>query len=84
MLGCFSGPVTDTTVTYRSLFGESAEVHRPHLLASDQPIVVTVIDTPEKIREVLPILEAMTSSGVVALSDVEVTVVSSRAAVPLA
>ena len=64
-------------------FGESAEVHRPHLFGSDQPIVITVIDTPEKIREALPILEAMRSSGVVAISDVEVTVVLNRAPAPL-
>jgi hypothetical protein len=64
-------------------FGESAEVHRSHLMGIDQPIVITVIDTPEKAREALPILQAMMSSGVIAVSDVEVTVVSNRAAVPL-
>jgi uncharacterized protein len=64
-------------------FGESAELHRLHLLGSDQPIVITVIDTPEKTREGLLVLQAMMSGGVIAVSDVEVTTVSNRGAGPL-
>jgi PII-like signaling protein len=64
-------------------FGESSELHRPHLLASDQPIVITVVESPEKAREALPVLQAMMSSGVIAVTDVAVTVVSNGTVAPL-
>jgi PII-like signaling protein len=53
-------------------FGESAEIHRAHLIAHDQPIVVTIVDTEEKIQEILPVLEDMIDTGLIAISDVEV------------
>ena len=64
-------------------FGESSELHRSHFLGSDQPIVITIVEDPAKAREVLPLLQAMMSSGVIAVTDVEVTVVSNGAAAPL-
>ncbi len=64
-------------------FGESSEVHRPHLFGGDQPIVITVVEGLEKAREALPALQAMMGSGVIAVTDVEVTVVSNGAAAPL-
>jgi len=54
-------------------FGESTEVHRAHLLSSDQPIVITVIDSPEKARAALPVLQSMMNNGLIAVTDVEVT-----------
>lgn len=53
-------------------YGESAEIHRAHLITHDQPIVVTIIDSAEKIGQLLPVLEEMIDTGVMALSDVEV------------
>ena len=64
-------------------FGESSELHRSHLFGSDQPIVITVVEAPEKAREALPVLQAMMGSGVIAVTDVEVTVVSNGAVEPL-
>ena len=64
-------------------FGGSAELHRSHLFGSDQPIVITIVESPERAREALPVFEAMMSSGAIAVTDVEVTVVSSGAAAPL-
>ena len=52
-------------------FGESAEIHRPHLLTHDLPIVVTVVDSPENISRLLPVVEEMIDTGLVAVSDVE-------------
>ncbi|MGI9075461.1 MAG: DUF190 domain-containing protein [Bryobacteraceae bacterium] len=60
-------------------FGESSELHRTHLFGSDQPIVITVVEGPEKAREALPVLQSMMNSGVIAITDVEVTVVSNGA-----
>ena len=53
-------------------YGESAEIHRHHLLTSDQPIVVMIVDSAENIRRVLPAIEAMMETALIAVSDVEV------------
>ncbi len=53
-------------------FGESAEIHRSHVFRHDQPIVVTIIDSDENIRRLLPVLESMMDTGLIAISDVEV------------
>src|SRR5579862_9691786 len=34
-------------------FGESAGMHRGHLVHSDRPIVITVVDTVENIRRLI-------------------------------
>ena len=60
-------------------FGETAELHHKHLLHSDQPIVITIVESPEKAHQILPELEAMMNSGMIAVTDVEVTVVSNGA-----
>ena len=54
-------------------YGESAEVHRAHLVRSDRPIVIVVVDTPEKIRELMPALERMLDTGLMAVSPVRMT-----------
>jgi uncharacterized protein len=61
-------------------FGETSEVHRHHLLEHDHPIVITVIESPEKVAQALPVLQQMMQSGVIAVSDVEVTVISNGTA----
>ena len=57
-------------------FGESSELHRQRLFGHDQPIIITVVESPEKAREALPILQEMMPGGVIAVTDVEVTVIS--------
>ncbi len=51
-------------------FGETAELHRPRLLHRDQPIQIVIVDTEEKMRTLVPAIEAMLDTGVMALSDV--------------
>lgn len=53
-------------------FGESAEIHRAHLTGKDRPIVVTVVDSEESIARLLPAMEEMLDTGLIATSDVEV------------
>ena len=54
-------------------YGASTLIHKRHLLfSSDRPIMVTVIDTEEKISKLIPALDEMVSEGLVAMSDVEV------------
>jgi PII-like signaling protein len=61
---------------YRGIegYGASTLIHRPSLLSfsSDAPIMVSIIDTDEKIQKLIPILDQMVDEGLIALSDVEV------------
>jgi len=60
---------------YRGIegYGASSRIHRKHLLTSaDLPIVVCIIDAPDKIRRFLPILEGMVQDGMIAISEVDV------------
>jgi len=53
-------------------YGESAALHRQHLIGNDAPIVVTIIDSAENIRRLLSVLEEMIDTGLIAISDVEI------------
>jgi len=52
-------------------YGESAEIHRGHVIRKDQPIVVTIVDTAENLERLIPELEAMMDTGMIATSDVD-------------
>ena len=52
-------------------YGESAEIHRHHLVFHDQPIVVTIIDSEENIQRLVPVLEEMLDTGLIAISNVQ-------------
>jgi PII-like signaling protein len=34
-------------------FGETAEIHRRHLVRRDQPVVVTIVDTEENVARII-------------------------------
>jgi len=55
-------------------YGASTLIRRSHLLSfsSDAPVMVSVIDTAEKIATLLPHLDQMVTEGLIAISDVEV------------
>jgi uncharacterized protein len=53
-------------------YGSSSELHRAHMLGHDQPIIVTIVETAENVRRILPELEQMLGTGIIAISDVEV------------
>jgi PII-like signaling protein len=54
-------------------YGASTLIHKRHLLwSSDRPIMVSVIDTEEKIKTLLPVLDEMVGEGLIAMSEVEV------------
>ncbi len=53
-------------------YGETAEIHRVHVLGHDLPIVVTIIDSEENLTRLLPEVEAMMGTGLIAMSDVDV------------
>jgi uncharacterized protein len=52
-------------------YGETAELHRAHLVHSDRPIIITVVDTPENIQRLIPVLAEMLDTGLLATSAVQ-------------
>ena len=52
-------------------YGETAELHRAHLVGHDQPIVISIVDAADKLDLLIPIVEAMMGTGVIAVSDVQ-------------
>ena len=52
-------------------YGESAEIHRHHVIRKDQPIVVTIVDTAENLARLIPEIEAMMDTGMIATSEVD-------------
>jgi hypothetical protein len=54
-------------------YGASTLIHKQHLLwSSDRPIMVSVVDTEEKIKTLIPALDEMVDEGLIAMSEVEV------------
>ncbi|MCS6878459.1 MAG: DUF190 domain-containing protein [Geminicoccaceae bacterium] len=55
-------------------FGRSSRLHTAKILrlSEDLPIVVEIVDAPEKIEAFLPVLETMMGSGLVTLEKVRV------------
>ena len=53
-------------------YGESAEMHRSHLARHDQPILISVVDSAENLSRLVPVVEEMMDTGLMALSDVSV------------
>ncbi len=54
-------------------YGASSLIHKHHMLrSSDRPIMVSVIDTEDKIGILIPALDEMVDEGLIAMSEVEV------------
>lgn len=53
-------------------YGDTAEIHRSHILTHDLPIVVQIVDSEENIQRLLPIVEEMMDKGLIAMSDVNI------------
>jgi len=53
-------------------YGDTAAMHRHHLLTRDQPILVTIVDQEENIQRLLSVAEEMMDTGLIAISDVQI------------
>ena len=55
-------------------FGAHSTIHKDTILrlSSDLPVVIEVVDSEEKIREILPALDPMLNGGLVTLEKVRV------------
>jgi PII-like signaling protein len=61
-------------------YGETAEMHRGHLVHSDRPIAITVVDTAENVQRLIPAVAEMMDTGLMATSPVQMTRVQKNAA----
>ena len=54
-------------------YGKHGKVHRKRLLgvSDDNPVVITAVDTEERIREVLPAVRALVKEGLITVQEVE-------------
>lgn len=63
-------------IAYRGVegFGASARIHRQTALsgAKSAPVMMTIIDRPEKINRFMPLLDRSVEEGLIAISSVEV------------
>jgi PII-like signaling protein len=59
-------------------YGESAELHRAHLARRDQPIVISIVDSSENLNRLVPVVEEMMDTGLIAVSDVRAVRVQRR------
>lgn len=59
---------------YRGILGYGANrrMHGDAALSHDRPIMLSIVDTEDKLRKFAPILEEMLQQGLVVLSDVEI------------
>jgi len=55
-------------------FGKSSRMHTAKILqlSTDMPLVIEIVDTPDKIEAFLPILDEMMEGGLVTLEKVQV------------
>jgi PII-like signaling protein len=55
-------------------FGAHSVIHKSHLLdmSADLPIVIEIVDSGEKIRELLPHLDAMVTEGMITMENVRI------------
>lgn len=59
-------------------YGESAEMHKSHLARRDQPILISIVDTGENLSRLIPVVEEMMDTGLIAVSDAEVVRVQKK------
>ena len=53
-------------------YGESARMHKSHLARRDQPILISIVDTAENLSRLVPAVEEMMDTGLMAMSEVRV------------
>jgi len=66
-----------STVTHGVMgFGAHSRIHTAHILrlSEDLPVVITIVDKPERIDKFLPLLDDMIQEGLVVTWDVHVEI----------
>jgi uncharacterized protein len=65
-------------------FGANSRIHTARILrlSEDLPIVVDIVDLPERIERLIPILDEMVHEGLVTIEDVQVLKYVTKSAPP--
>jgi uncharacterized protein len=55
-------------------YGASTLIHRSHVLSfsHENPVMVSIVDSEEKIQKLIPFLDEVVDQGLIAVSEVEV------------
>jgi PII-like signaling protein len=53
-------------------YGESAAIHKAHLARRDQPVLIVIVDSADNLSRLVPVVEEMMDTGLMAMSDVNV------------
>ena len=61
-------------------YGATAEIHKSHIVRHDRPIVIMIVDTVEHLARLIPAVEEMMDTGVIATSEVQMIRVEKTAA----
>ena len=61
-------------------YGETADIHKGHLVRGNRPVVITVVDTAENIQRLIPVVADMMDTGLMATSTVQMIRVQKKAA----
>ena len=59
-------------------YGGTAEIHKAHVVRHDQPILITIVDSAENLASLVPAVEEMMDTGLLALSEVKVVRVQKK------
>jgi hypothetical protein len=60
-------------------FGETAVIHKAHVMHHNLPILITIVDTPENLARLVPVVEEMIPTGLMAVSAVQALRVQKKA-----
>jgi hypothetical protein len=60
-------------------YGETAEIHKAHVVRRDQPILISIVDSAENLAALVPAVEEMMDTGLLALSEVKIVRVQKKA-----
>ena len=52
-------------------YGETAGLHRSHLVGHDQPVVIAIVDSAQNIALLMAAAEELMGTGMMAVSDVQ-------------
>jgi hypothetical protein len=61
-------------------YGNTAELHKAHLVRHDQPIVISIVDSAERLSVLIPEIEELIDTGMMAVSEVRVVRVQKNGA----
>ena len=59
-------------------YGGTAEIHRAHVVRHDQPILITIVDSAENLAGLVPVVEEMMDTGLLAVSEVKIVRVQKK------